>query len=339
VTDRIRGRILVIGPSWVGDMVMAQPLIARLQAGSPDAVVDVFAPGWVLPIVRRMPGVAAAIDSPFAHGELALGRRWRTARTLNSRGYRQAVVLPNSIKSALVPWFAGIPRRTGFLGEQRRGLLNDIRRFDPATVPRLVDRFLLLGDGPIVAPMPHLECAGDATEALLTSLGLALDKPVACLCPGAEYGPAKRWPVRHFAALARRLAGHGFAVWLLGSAKDAPVADAIRDASGGACTSLAGRTDLGNAADLLACAAVVVSNDSGLMHVAAAVGSPVVALFGSSSPDYTPPLSGVARIVRHPVPCSPCFQRECPLGHFACMENLSVESVLAESLAAAGNSS
>jgi heptosyltransferase II len=335
VTDRI----LVVGPSWVGDMVMAQPLVARLQANSPGAAVDVFAPAWVLPIVRRMPGVAAAIDSPFAHGELALGRRWRTARSLRSRGYRQAVVLPNSLKSALVPWFAGIPRRTGFLGEQRRGLLNDVRSFDPAAVPRLVDRFLLLGDGPIAAPMPHLESAAGTRAALATRLGLALAQPVACLCPGAEYGPAKRWPVKHFAALARRLADRGFAVWLLGSAKDAPVADAIREASGDACESLAGRTDLGEAADLLACAAVVVSNDSGLMHVAAAVGSPVVALFGSSSPDYTPPLSGVARIVRHPVPCSPCFRRECPLGHFACMEDLSVESVLAESLAAAGRAS
>jgi len=334
VTDRI----LVVGPSWVGDMVMAQPLIARLQSSTAGAVVDVFAPGWVLPIVRRMPGVQAAIDSPFAHGELALGKRWGTARSLRSRGYRQAVVLPNSLKSALVPWFAGIPRRTGFLGEQRRGLLNDIRSFDPAAVPRLVDRFLLLGDGPVVAPRPHLESAAGARTALAARLGLALDKPVACLCPGAEYGPAKRWPVRHFASLARQLADRGFAVWLLGSAKDAPVAEAIRVASDGACESVAGRTDLGDATDLLACAAVVVSNDSGLMHVAAAVGVPVVALFGSSSPDYTPPLSDVARIVRHPVPCSPCFRRECPLGHFACMEDLSVESVLAETLAAVGSS-
>lgn len=329
-------RILVVGPSWVGDMVMAQPLIARLQAGSPGAAVDVFAPAWVLPIVRRMSGVGMAIDSPFAHGELALGKRWRTARGLRSRGYAQAVVLPNSLKSALVPWFAGIPRRTGFLGEQRRGLLNDIRSFDAAEVPRLVDRFLLLGDGPVVAPKPHLESAAGARAALATRLGISLDKPVACLCPGAEYGPAKRWPVRHFASLARRLADRGFAVWLLGSAKDAPVAEAVRVASEGACESLAGRTDLGDATDLLACATVVVSNDSGLMHVAAAVGVPVVALFGSSSPDYTPPLSELARIVRHPVPCSPCFRRECPLGHFACMEDLSVESVFAEALTAVG---
>jgi len=333
VTDRI----LVIGPSWVGDMVMAQPLIARLQANDPGVSVDVFAPGWVLPIVRRMPGVASAIDSPFAHGELALGKRWRTARSLRRRGYRQAVVLPNSLKSAVVPWFAGIPQRTGFLGEQRRGLLNDIRQFDANTVPRLVDRFLLLGDGPMVAPTPHLESAADARDALSTRLGIGLAGQIACLCPGAEYGPAKRWPIRHFASLARQLRDRGFSVWLLGSAKDAPVAEAIRDASHAACESLAGRTDLGEAADLLACATVVVSNDSGLMHVAAAVGSPVVALFGSSSPDYTPPLSDVARIVRHPVPCSPCFRRECPLGHFACMEDLSVESVLSETLAAAGH--
>lgn len=327
-------RILVVGASWVGDMVMAQPLLARLRAAAPQSPIDVLAPAWVLPIVRRMPEVAELVASPFAHGELDLRGRWRLARDLARRGYGRAVLLPNSIKSALVPWLARIPRRTGFLGEHRHGLVNDIRHFDPQTVPRLVDRFLLLGEGPVVEALPRLACDPATRDALLARLGVDLDRPVACLCPGAEYGPAKRWPVRHFAELVRRLDTTGFAVWLLGSAKDAPVANEIR-AAGGAGHVLAGRTDLGEAADLLACARVVVSNDSGLMHVAAAVGRPVVALFGSSSPDYTPPLSPRARIVRNPVPCSPCFERVCPLGHFACLEELPVERVLDATLSAA----
>lgn len=329
-------RILVVGPSWVGDMVMAQPLLARLKAAAPAAPIDVFAPAWVLPIVQRMPEVAEALPNPFAHGQLGLAQRWRTARQLARRGYSRAVVLPNSLKSALIPWFARIPQRTGFLGEHRRGLINDIRRYDATAVPRLVDRFLLLGDGPTVAPRPHLTSASTDREALAARLGLTLDRPVACLCPGAEFGPAKRWPTRHFAALALALRDRGFAVWLLGSAKDAPIAEAIHAAAADACVSLAGRTDLGEAADLLACATVIVSNDSGLMHVAAALDRPVVALFGSSSPDYTPPLSPEARVVRHAVPCSPCFRRECPLGHFACLEDLTVDVVLTETLAAAG---
>ncbi len=329
-------RILIVGASWVGDMVMAQPLLARLRAAAPQSPIDVLAPAWVLPIVRRMPEVADLVASPFGHGTLDLRGRWRLARDLARRGYGQAVLLPNSIKSALVPWLAGIPRRTGFLGEHRHGLVNDVRRFDPVAVPRLVDRFLLLGDGPAVEPLPQLVCDPSSRDALLTRLGVDLARPVACLCPGAEYGPAKRWPVRHFGELVRRLDAAGFAVWLMGSAKDAPVADEIRAAAGGAGHVLAGRTDLGEAADLLACARVVVSNDSGLMHVAAAVGRPVVALFGSSSPDYTPPLSPLARIVRNPVPCSPCFQRVCPLGHFACLEELPVGRVLDQTLSAAG---
>jgi heptosyltransferase-2 len=321
----------MVAPSWVGDLVMAQPLVARLRAEAPGRAVDLLAPDWVRGLVSRMPGVSACIPSPFRHGELALGARWRLGRDVARRGYAQAIVLPNSAKSALVPWFAGIARRTGFRGEFRLGLLNDIRPLDPKAVPRLVDRFARLSatpGGPV--PDPVLVSTPAQQRVTLDALGLDRSRPVACLCPGAEYGPAKRWPETHFAAAARALQAEGYAVWLLGSAKDRAIAETIATESGPGTTVLAGRTSLEQVVDVLAAADLVVSNDSGLMHIAAALDRPQVALYGSSSPDYTPPLSRRSRIVRHPVPCSPCFARQCPLGHFRCLRDLTPDRVLAE---------
>lgn len=310
---------------------MAHPLIARLRAEAPGRAIDLLAPDWVRGLVARMPGVSDCLASPFRHGELALGTRWRLGRDLARRGYTQAIVLPNSAKSALVPWFAGIPRRTGFRGEFRLGLLNDIRPLDPKTVPRLVDRFARLADSPGGAiPEPVLLSSPDQQRATLDALGLDRTRPVACLCPGAEYGPAKRWPESHFATAARALRDEGYAIWLLGSAKDRGIAETIAAETGPGATVLAGRTSLEQVVDVLAAADLVLSNDSGLMHVAAALDRPQVALYGSSSPDYTPPLSRRSRIVRHPVPCSPCFARQCPLGHFRCLRDLTPERVLAE---------
>lgn len=321
----------MIGPSWVGDMILAQPLIARLAEETPGTEVDVLAPPWVLPLVGRMPGTARGIASPFRHGELALRARWSLARDLRSARYEQAVVLPNSAKSALIPWLAGIPRRTGFRGEYRFGLLNDIRALDRAGVPRLVDRFLRLADGqpPAGAPEPRLTSTDEQRRAVVERLGLAAADRIACLCPGAEYGPAKRWPARHMAGLADALHERGFTVQLLGSPQDREIGAEIEILAECPLQNLIGRTSLVEAVDLIASARIVVSNDSGLMHVAAALGRPLIALFGSSSPDYTPPLSPLARIVRHPVPCSPCFARECPLGHFDCLRALTPARVLA----------
>jgi len=257
---------------------------------------------------------------------------------LRRRGYTWTFVLPNSFKSALIPWLARIPRRIGYIGEGRGMLLTEARSLDRKALPRLVDRFVALAvpKGRLVPTPPAPVLVPDAANAraAVRALGLSTRRPVAILCPGAEYGPAKRWPAEHFIALARRFLDQGFAVWLLGSPNDAssamPIAEALDDVR-----DLAGATDLGTAIDLLSLAAVVVSNDSGLMHAAAAVGRPLVALFGSSSPEYTPPLSPVARVARIDIACSPCFQRECPLGHFKCMRDLASEDVYRLALDAA----
>ena len=322
-------RILIVAPSWVGDAILSEPLVAVLREPFEAPMVDVLAPPWCAPVYARMRGIGRIIESPFRHRELLLGARRHLAHELRTSGHAIAFILPNSFKSALIPWLARIPRRIGYGGEARALLLTDARRLDRKALPRLVDRFVALAvpKGRLVPtpPAPVLVADPANTGAAMRAHGLSSRRPIAVLCPGAEYGPAKRWPAEHFIALARRFAEEGYAVWLLGSPNDqaaaAPIAAAadVRD--------LTGRTDLGTAIDLLSVASIVVSNDSGLMHAAAALGRPLIALFGSSSPDYTPPLSPVAHIARTGIDCSPCFQRECPLGHFKCMRELTPEHV------------
>lgn len=326
--------ILIVAPSWIGDTLMAQPLFMGLKARHPGCSIDALAPAWVAPVLERMAQIRRVIANPFAHGELNLAARRALGRRLHAEGYDLALVLPNSWKSALVPFFAGIPRRVGYRGEMRYGLLNDVRRLDEAAVPRLVDRYALLAEPPGAGlatplPLPHLEDRPESRAATLAALKLSAHPAPVVFCPGAEYGPAKRWPAAHFATLARRLADDGQPVWLVGSAKDAAVGAEIAAAAGDACRNLCGETRLDQAIDLLAAARLVVSNDSGLMHVAAALGRPLVALYGSSSPGYTPPLSPQAVILRTGIECSPCFERECPLEHFRCMNDLTPDSVYA----------
>lgn len=325
--------ILIVGPSWVGDTVISQSLLKLLVQRNPAAQIDYLAPPWTLPLLARMPEVRQGINNPFGHGALRFGARHALGKALSGR-YDQAIVLPNSWKSALIPWSARTPLRTGFRGEARWGLLNDLRHLDASALPQMVQRFaaLALPAGtalPSSLPMPALQSTTAQQQALLERLGLAADKPVIAFCPGAEYGPAKRWPEAHFAALARLLAARGCVVWLIGSPRDHAVAETIAAASAGACINLCGKTDIAEATDLLAASRLVVTNDSGLMHVAAAVGRPVIALYGSSSPQFTPPLSHDAHILTLDIECSPCFERECPLGHFKCLNDLSAERVFA----------
>lgn len=327
-------KILIVAPSWIGDTILAQPLFKLLHARHRDFALDVLAPAWTLPLLKRMPEVRRAILNPFAHGELKLGARRRLGRELRAEGYDQAIVLPNSFKSALAPFFAEIPLRTGFRGEMRWGLLNDVHALDQQALPTMAQRYAALAGAPgepPARPLPglHLNVDDNARLATLRKLGLESKQPVAAMCPGAEYGPAKRWPTRYFAELGQRLAAQGLAVWLVGSEKDAALGTEIAELSGGDCLNLCGKTVLDEAIDLLASTQLVVSNDSGLMHVAAALGRPLIALYGSSSPAFTPPLSDDARILKLELPCSPCFQRECPLGHFNCMMQLTPERVYA----------
>jgi heptosyltransferase-2 len=314
-------RFLVVAPNWIGDALMAQPLLARLREKLPRARLDVLAPAWVAPVVRRMPEVSGVIETAFEHGKLRLRERWKLGRTLKALGYDQAIVLPNTWKSALVPFFADIPIRSGYVGESRYGLLSLIYRKQREREP-MATHYARLADKPgtevkLPLPDPKLKVDGQAAQRAREHFGIA--ERYAVFCPGAEYGPAKRWP--YFKELAERF---DLPVVLLGSAKERGEAAAIKG------RNLAGETTLDEAIDLIAGAQLVVANDSGLMHVAAALDRPQVALFGSSSPKHTPPLSDKARVLWLGIECSPCYARECPLGHFRCMKELSVERVLQE---------
>jgi heptosyltransferase-2 len=325
-------KILVISPSWVGDTMLMQPMLSRLKLRYPESRIDVLAPPWTAPLLHSIPEVNEVIINPFPHGALKLGARYQFGKKLREAQYDQAIVLPNSLKSALVPYFAHIPQRTGFVGEARYGLLNDARKLNKKTLPFMVERFAQLAEdtqSEIPRPLanPRLEVSASQRQATLKKFGLLQDKPVAVFCPGAEYGPAKRWPVPYFAEIAQRLQKHGFTIWLVGSVKDREIADKIVSLGNQTCLNLCGSTDLRDVIALLSCAELVISNDSGLMHLAAALDRPMLALFGSSSPQFTPPLSPKAEVVKLDLKCSPCFKRECPLGHFNCMMKLTPELV------------
>jgi heptosyltransferase-2 len=326
-------QILIIGPSWVGDMVMAQSLFMDLRRRYPDAALDVIAPQWSLPLLARMPEIRQGFGLEATHGELKLRERYRLGRELRAKRYDQAIVLPRSFKSALVPYWARIPRRTGYRGEWRYGLLNDIRTMTPE-LDQTVKRFVALGlpqgevwrEQPL--PQPALRVDPENQQRLLERLQLTQERPVVGMMPGAEYGPAKQWPPEYFAELLRRLSQRGIETWIFGSQKDAAVADNIVHLSGGLGRNLCGQTRLQDAVDLIAATRYAVSNDSGLMHVAAAVGCPLIAIYGSSDPAYTPPLTNKASVMYLGIECSPCFQRQCPYGHYRCLREITVDHVL-----------
>lgn len=312
--------------------MLMQPMLMRLKQRHPSCQIDVLTPPWTSGLLYAMPEVHEVLINPFPHGALQLAARYRLAKQIQASNYAQALVLPNSLKSALVPFFAGIPLRTGFVGEMRYGLLNDARALDQQKLPLMVERFAQLAENQgddIPRPLanPTLFLSNDRRDATLHKLGLTLSQPVAVFCPGAEYGPAKRWPVAYFADLAQHLQQQGYAVWLIGSGKDHEVANNIVALGNPSAHNLCGKTNLSDAIALLSCAALVVSNDSGLMHLAAALDKPLLALFGSSSPQFTPPLSAQAEVLKIEIKCSPCFKRECPLGHFNCMMQLTPEQV------------
>ena len=325
------GKYLIIGPSWIGDMVMAQSLFRQLRANHPGNEITVLAPAWTRPLLARMPEVTHSLDSPFAHGEWNWRERRRIGRELRGEGFAHAIVLPNSFKSALIPFHAAIPHRIGWRGEWRGALLTDCRRLDKTSLPRMVERFVALGlpagsPLPVQLPRPRLQVRPEALAAAMQRLQLDASRPVLALCPGAEYGPSKQWPAAGHAGLASDYLRRGWQVWLFGSNRDQAIAAKIvadiEPELRPALRDLCGQTSLAEAIDLLSVATAVVANDSGLMHVAAALGRPLAAIYGSSSPAFTPPLADRVELLATGIECQPCYRRECPYGHLRCLTGI-----------------
>jgi heptosyltransferase-2 len=326
-------RILVVGPAWVGDMVMAQSLFITLKRQYPEAHIDVVAPAWSKPLLGRMPQINTAFSLPVSHGKLQLRQRWILGKQLRSSHYHQAIIIPRSYKAALVPWFVKVPIRTGYKGESRYGIVNDIRPLDKTVLTQTVQRYVALGfpaDASLPPPIPEPKLTVDThnRDRLVNKLELNDVSKVIALLPGAEYGPSKRWPIERYRELAQRLSAAGHPVWVFGSEKERSIGEQICTGPSGNVINLCGRTALEDVIDLLSLANAVVTNDSGLMHVAAAVGSHIVAIYGSTTPAYTPPLTTKAHVLYENLDCSPCFKRQCPLGHTLCLKNIKVERVM-----------
>jgi lipopolysaccharide heptosyltransferase II len=329
-------KILIIGPSWIGDMVMAQSLFIALKADNPTVIIDVLALAWTKPLLDRMPEVNQAIEMPISHGVFGWGMRKKLGRELQQHNYDQAIVLPNSWKSALIPWFAKIPLRTGWRGEMRYGLLNDIRILDKLALPMMVQRYVSLAYLSSQAhaapsyPAP-LMVAKNSISTLVPNLESNQKRLI--LCPGAEFGPAKQWPAKSYAEVATQLLEQGWQVLILGSQADHTIANDITSKIDTplkeSIYNLCGKTELQDAIDILATADSVISNDSGLMHITAALHTPLIAIYGPTSPNFTPPLADNAHIVQLDVDCGPCFQRTCPEHHHRCMRDISSAQVIA----------
>jgi heptosyltransferase-2 len=321
--------ILVVGPSWIGDMVMAQSLMILLKEQRPDCAIDVVAPRWSLGILERMPEVRCGIALDVQHGELGIMKRYRLGKSLRDKRYQQAYVLPRTLKSALVPFFAKIPQRIGFLGESRYGLINDVRPLDKTKLDQTVKKyasFALPVNADIRTPYPRLIPDQANSQRLIQKYDIDLTQLLVALVPGAEYGPAKQWPLEHFARLAAMVGDIGGSVILFGSSKDRADGEKIV-ASSNNVLNLCGETSIEDAVDLMSTVDIAIANDSGLMHVAASVDIPVVSIYGSTSPSYAPPLTDKGSSEWLGLECAPCRQRRCPLQHLDCLTKIYPETV------------
>lgn len=314
---------------------MAQSLYQALRRTYSQAQIHVIAPAWSRPLLTRMPEIDRIIELDIAHGELGLGKRYRLARSLRGEQYSHALVLPRSFKSALVPWWAGIPVRIGDRGEHRYGLLNKILPSNKdKSIPNVCNylRYMDLQVDITTVKKEYSPCLTVdefKQKALLASHEISIDAPLVACMVGAEYGLSKQWPIKHFASLIDQCHAAGLQVCILGSKKDVPTSKLIENKVTAPLHNLCGKTGLIDVVDILAACRVAVSNDSGLMHIAAAVNVPTIAMYGATTPVYTPPLQTQAKSFYLKLACSPCWQRQCRYDHYRCLQDILPQDVFA----------
>ena len=337
MAENSREKVLIVGPAWVGDMVMSQALYRALKEINPETHISVLAQGGLKPLLERMPEVDEILKFCLGHGELKLSERKRIGETLRKENFSKAFILPLSFKSALVPWHALIPERIGWRGEWRNVLLSDCRKLDKEAYPLMVQRFMSLAyprseQPPRKLLYPKLVPKESNQSFKILDINLRVEENLLAICPGAEFGGSKQWPAEYYAEVVNMVLGKGWQAWIFGSPNDRSVAELIMkkvdESVRDRCIDLVGKTDLSEATDLLSLASVVLSNDSGLMHIAAALGKNVIGLYGSTSSDFTPPLSDSVELISTDIGCRPCFKRECPFGHLRCLTEIKPDRVL-----------
>jgi heptosyltransferase-2 len=336
-------RILIIAPNWIGDAVMSQPLLAHLKVLYPQSQIDVLASPWVAPIYRACAEVHEVIEARLEHKQLQWSLRKQLAKQLELNQYDACFVLPNSLKSALIPWLANIPLRIAYRGEMRFGLINfALDNPSKTNRPPMANHYLALCNvidhsqeiDTNQPADPKLNISPTAKQTVRSKLQAAAinEQSIYVLCPGAEYGVTKRWPTEHFASLTQQLSENepDAHVILLGSKGDHALGQDIisQVTKTSQIQNWCGETSLDEAIALIGMSKALVSNDSGLMHIGAALKVPQVAIFGSSDPQHTPPLSNKAKVIWLHLPCSPCHKRECPLGHLKCLKDILPATVL-----------
>ncbi len=328
-----RQKILIVGPAWLGDMIMAQSLFKELHKIYNSPIIDVLAPDWCSNILARMPEVRKTITMTVGHGSLNIRERYSIGKKLRAENYLEAIILPNSLKSALIPFFANIKIRTGWLGEMRYGLLNNYTKLQKKQYPRMVERFVALAysfkDHQSLNRIfyPELVISSDNIKSLKEKYQLKFNKPVVAMCPGAAFGSAKRWPKEYYADVANQLKST-WQIWLFGSKEDYAITSFIQNSTKGRCLNFAGDTTLEDAIDLISLSNIVLSNDSGLMHVSAALNKPLIAFYGPTPENFAPPLAKNTVSLYTDIECRPCRARECPLKHHLCMLEILPSNVI-----------
>ena len=321
-------KLLIIPQNWLGDIVMSQTLLKKIKSNNPKTSIDILVNSSLKNLVERMPEINKVIILDCSHRELGLFKRLRLAKEIKKSSYDRSIVLSRSLKSSLIPYFAKIPIRTGELGELRYLLINDLKEFSKESRRKTASRYISMysdnNEKLSENYYPSLDSNSENIKNLSEKYDLKKDKKVIIFAPGAAFGPSKMWPVNKFRELGKKL-NNDFKILILGSNNEKSIGNDI--VTNKNMVNLCGKTSIADAVDLMHISKFCVSNDSGLMHLAAATNTKSISIYGSTSPDFTPPLTKNKDIHYKGMSCSPCFEKKCKYGHYNCLVDIHSDDV------------